>query len=66
MHKRETRNNDMTKAAKKVFTKLHLIYTMGIDTVPRKYTFIKSSMTSNFNNLYDEKNTEREENMRRD
>ena len=57
--------DDMTKAAKKVLTKLHLIYTMGIDAVPKKYTFTRNSMTTNFNHLYDENNTEREENMRR-
>ena len=56
--------DEMRNAAKKVLTKLHLVYTMGME-VQKKYLFTRNSMTTNFNHLYDENNTEREENMRR-
>ena len=58
--------DEMRNAAKKVLTKLHLVYTMGINAVPKKYIVTRNSMTTNFNHLYDENNTEREENMRRE
>ena len=56
--------DEIRNAAKKVLTKLHLVYTMGLTAVPKKYVCTRNSMTTNFNHLYDENNTEREENMR--
>ena len=58
--------DELRNAAKKVLTKLHLVYTMGLTAVPKKYVCTRNSMTTNFNHLYDENNSEREENMRRE
>ena len=58
--------DDLRNAVKKVLTKLHLVYTMGITTVPREYVSIRNSITTNFNRLYDENSSDREENMRRE
>jgi len=58
--------DDLRNAAKKVLTKLHLVYTMGLTAVPKKYVCTRNSMTTNCNHLYDENNSEREENMRRE
>ena len=57
--------DDMTKAVSKLLTKLHLLYTMGMDNVPKRYTFARNSMMSNFNKLYGERNAEEEKNTGR-
>ena len=55
----------MTKAVSKLLTKLHLLYTMGMDNVPKGYIFARNSMMSNFNKLYGERNAEEEKNTGR-
>ena len=36
--------DDMTKAVSKLLTKLHLLYTMGVENVPKRYTLARTSM----------------------
>ena len=46
---------DMTKAVSKLHTKLHLLYTLGVENVPGSYKYTRISMLSNFNKLYGNK-----------
>ena len=56
--------DELRNAVKKLLTKLHLVYTIGVNKVPQEYLNIRNSITSNVNRLYDEDNSGRIENMR--
>ena len=58
--------DELRNAVKKVLTKLHLVYTIGVNKVPQEYVNIRNSITTNVNHLYDENNSDRRENMRQE
>ena len=43
---------EMANAVSKIYTKLHLLYTMGIRNVPEQYHFNWRNLNSNLNNIY--------------
>ena len=55
--------DELKNAVKKMLTKLHLIYTIGVNEVPQEYTTIRNSLTSNINRLYGREGSGRVENM---
>merc|ERR1712001_316220 len=55
--------DELRNAVKKMLTKLHLVYTIGVNEVPQEYTTIRNSLTSNVNRLYDRESFGRTENM---
>ena len=55
--------DELRNAVKKMLTKLHLVYTIGVSEVPQEYTTIRNSLTSNVNRLYDRESFGRIENM---
>ena len=55
--------DELRNAVKKLLTKLHLIYTIGVSEVPLEYTTIRNSINSNVNRLYDKESSGRIENM---
>ena len=58
--------DELRNPVKKLLTKLHLVYTIGVTKVPQEYVNIRNSITSNVNRLYDENNSNRKENMRQE
>ena len=58
--------DELRNALKKVLTKLHLVYTIGVNKVPQEYVNIRNSITTNVNRLYDENNSDRRENLRQE
>ena len=58
--------DELRNALKKVLTKLHLVYTIGVNKVPQEYVNIRNSITTNVNRLYDEKHSDQRENMRQE
>ena len=55
--------DELRNAVKKLLTKLHLVYTIGVNEVPQEYTTIRNSINSNVNRLYDKESSGRIENM---